>query len=107
MEQSDIDRSLVSVSISNPLEGTFSLAYSKRLVRAVNHGYADLQLAYLTALRDSGCTYFGIPRRHSTKPIGSLTIAVSAESRFRPRSTDGNSPLRKPNRLSIGSTRPN
>jgi len=37
--------------------GEVLAADSRRLVRAINHGYADLQLAYLTVLRDLGCTH--------------------------------------------------
>jgi aminocarboxymuconate-semialdehyde decarboxylase len=46
MEEHDVDRTLVSVSTPNPLDGTFTPTQSTRLIRAINDGYADLQARY-------------------------------------------------------------
>ncbi|MFC6724160.1 hypothetical protein ACFQE1_07185, partial [Halobium palmae] len=46
MDEHDVERTLVSVSTPNPLDGTFSTDQSTRLVRAINDGYADLGSRY-------------------------------------------------------------
>lgn len=46
MAEHDVDRTLVSVSTPNPLDGTFTTAQSTELIRAINDGYADLQSRY-------------------------------------------------------------
>ena len=46
MDEHDVERTLVSVSTPNPLDGAFSAEQSTRLVRAINDGYADLQSSY-------------------------------------------------------------
>jgi hypothetical protein len=43
MDAHDVERTLVSVSTPNPLDGTFFPEQSTQLIRAINDGYADLQ----------------------------------------------------------------
>jgi aminocarboxymuconate-semialdehyde decarboxylase len=43
MDEHDVERTLVSVSTPNPLDGAFTTEQSTALVRAINDGYADLQ----------------------------------------------------------------
>jgi aminocarboxymuconate-semialdehyde decarboxylase len=46
MDDHDVERTLVSVSTPNPLDGTFTTEQSTRLIRAINDGYADLGSRY-------------------------------------------------------------
>lgn len=46
MDEHDIDRTLVSVSTPNPLDGVFTPEQSTQLIRAINDGFADLQSEY-------------------------------------------------------------
>lgn len=46
MDEHDVERTLVSVSTPNPLDGAFTDEQSTELVRAINDGYADVQSRY-------------------------------------------------------------